>query len=132
MSDTGKPRKSSKSGKQKGVGPSSDQTKFAAPPKPVALNVGNWSSMLPPSALNSQDSHTTPKVPIPRLRRESDANSANASGGDKNRVPHACEPCRHKKTKCSGDRPSCKHCEDFGLECTYGDGKRDKTKKYVG
>jgi len=49
--------------------------------------------------------------------------------GDKHRVSHACEPCRHRKTKCSGERPVCKHCEDFRINCVYTDGKRDRTKK---
>ena len=50
---------------------------------------------------------------------------------DKNRVAHACEPCRQRKTKCSGERPACQHCEDFKLHCVYADGKRDRTIKRV-
>ena len=73
----------------------------------------------------------TPKIAIPRLRRGSEGTSAAGSSavGDKHRVSHACEPCRHRKTKCSGERPICKHCEDFRINCTYADGKRDRTKK---
>ena len=72
----------------------------------------------------------TPKIAIPRLRRGSEGASAASSAiGDKHRVNHACEPCRHRKTKCSGERPICKHCEDFRISCVYADGKRDRTKK---
>ena len=74
-----------------------------------------------------------PKVAIPRLRRESDANSTTgpSRSGDKHRISHACEPCRNRKTKCSGERPACRHCEDFRIKCIYADGKRDKAKKSV-
>ncbi|KAL8697220.1 MAG: hypothetical protein Q9224_002422 [Gallowayella concinna] len=72
------------------------------------------------------------KMPIPRLKRNIDgppaAGSANSSD-NKHRVSHACEPCRQRKTKCSGERPICKHCEDFKIPCVYEDGKRDRTKK---
>lgn len=80
------------------------------PPRPVAL---------------------APKVAIPRLPRASDAGTPSGSikAGDKHRVNHACEPCRHRKTKCSGERPICKHCEDFKITCLYADGKRDRVKK---
>ncbi|KAL9103120.1 MAG: hypothetical protein Q9163_001799 [Psora crenata] len=84
---------------------------------------------------NTQRGHSLQegKVAIPRLRRESDAYAtASTSTADKPRVAHACEPCRSRKTKCSGDRPSCKHCVKNGLKCFYSDGKRDRIKKQVG
>ncbi|KAI9879214.1 MAG: hypothetical protein M1830_009215 [Pleopsidium flavum] len=91
---------------------------------------------LPPQAtLHSQTQPgQTPKIAIPRLRRDSDAGSGlgTSKGGDKHRVSHACEPCRHRKTKCSGERPICKHCEDFKITCIYADGKRDRVKKEFG
>ena len=73
------------------------------------------------------------KVLIPRLKRNIDGHSAPGSSNNadnKHRVNHACEPCRQRKTKCSGERPVCKHCEDFKIHCIYEDGKRDRTKKY--
>jgi len=75
---------------------------------------------------------TAPKIAIPRLRRKSDAKSmALAAGRYEHRVSHACEPCRHRKTKCSGEQPICKHCEDFNLVCAYADGKRLSTNKLL-
>ena len=73
------------------------------------------------------------KIAIPRLYREPDVASTTGSSvlGDKHRVTHACESCRHRKTKCSGDRPTCKHCEDFNLACVYEEGKRDRMRKSV-
>lgn len=70
---------------------------------------------------------------IPRLPTDLDAESpVNPSlhgPGDRHRVGHACEPCRARKTRCSGERPTCGHCREHRLHCRYGDGKRDKARK---
>ncbi len=92
----------------------------------------NLSPSVPPTPqLSNAGVPSAPKVAIPRLRRPSEGQSSSKSipAGDKNRVAHACEPCRHRKTKCSGERPVCQHCQDFKLTCVYMDGKRDRTKK---
>ena len=74
----------------------------------------------------------TAKVAIPRLKRSADSQTEGVTrSGGRHRVTHACEPCRHRKTKCSGERPICRHCQDFKIECYYADGKRDRVKKYV-
>jgi hypothetical protein len=65
-----------------------------------------------------------PKVAIPRT---SQASSWTSSG----RVSRACENCREQKAKCSGHRPSCNRCLDSGVQCSYGDRKREKMAKYV-
>ncbi|EXJ64334.1 hypothetical protein A1O7_00670 [Cladophialophora yegresii CBS 114405] len=73
------------------------------------------------------------KVAIPRLKRSIDASGEDAArSGGRHRVNHACEPCRHRKTKCSGERPVCRHCQDFKITCFYADGKRDRVKKQFG
>ena len=83
-----------------------------------------------PRTAPSDSSRKVAKVAIPRLKRSPDAigEGATRSGG-RHRVTHACEPCRHRKTKCSGERPTCRHCEDFKIACYYADGKRDRVKK---
>ncbi|KAH8099512.1 hypothetical protein BXZ70DRAFT_230036 [Cristinia sonorae] len=40
------------------------------------------------------------------------------------RTQKACETCRHRKAKCSGDRPVCGRCDERGLRCTYDDDTR--------
>ncbi|KXJ87365.1 hypothetical protein Micbo1qcDRAFT_236501 [Microdochium bolleyi] len=35
------------------------------------------------------------------------------------RTRHACDPCRRKKSKCSGDRPSCSTCARLRQRCSY-------------
>ena len=76
------------------------------------------------------DSQKAAKIAIPRLKRSLDAmGDGSTRSGGRHRVNHACEPCRHRKTKCSGERPQCRHCQDFKIACYYADGKRDRVKK---
>src|SRR3954452_13658890 len=42
------------------------------------------------------------------------------------RVPRACEACRRRKSKCSGDTPLCRQCRELGLICYYPVGWREK------
>lgn len=65
-------------------------------------------------------------VPIPRINW---AASGSAASGRPTRVTQACEPCRQRKSKCDGERPTCKHCQALNVECYYQDGKKDKGKK---
>ena len=86
------------------------------------------SSTIPPSSPQPrQQQPSAAKIAIPRLRRESIMSQPPSV--EKHRVAHACEPCRQRKSKCSGERPICKHCQDFKISCVYADGKRDRTKK---
>ncbi|KAH7915304.1 hypothetical protein BJ138DRAFT_1109830 [Hygrophoropsis aurantiaca] len=39
------------------------------------------------------------------------------------RTSQACEKCRERKTKCSGDRPVCQRCASRGLLCEYASSK---------
>ncbi len=72
-----------------------------------------------------------PEVSIPRLhqRREAAPPAVVPSGEGRTRVDRACESCRHRKRKCSGERPSCENCEDFQLNCVYGERKPDRPRK---
>ncbi|KAJ5449306.1 hypothetical protein N7445_004127 [Penicillium cf. griseofulvum] len=65
-----------------------------------------------------------PKVAIPRT---SQPGSWTSSG----RVSRACENCREQKAKCSGHHPSCNRCLDSGVQCSYGDRKREKMAKQL-
>ena len=72
-------------------------------------------------------------IVIPRLKRSTEASASNDNSvGGRIRVNHACEPCRHQKTKCSGDRPVCKACENSKIQCYWADGKRDRAKQQFG
>lgn len=72
-----------------------------------------------------------PKVPIPRLQRPADAETATHAVSDKQRVPRACKNCRKRKVKCSGETPQCKYCYDNDLQCEYDMTRRDRLKVYA-
>lgn len=40
------------------------------------------------------------------------------------RTVQACEPCRQRKVKCRGERPSCEKCRHLNLACSYGELRR--------
>lgn len=85
-----------------------------------------------PRSATGESAAKSAKVAIPRLKKSVDATGEDATrSGGRHRVNHACEPCRHRKTKCSGERPVCRHCQDFKIACFYADGKRDRVKKYA-
>lgn len=46
------------------------------------------------------------------------------------RVPRACESCRQRKTKCSGDTPVCRQCRELRVTCHYPVGWREKMKRW--
>ncbi|KAL1953993.1 hypothetical protein VTO42DRAFT_1848 [Malbranchea cinnamomea] len=69
------------------------------------------------------------KVAIPRIHRPGSKSISVAL--DRPRVRHACEPCRHKKSKCDGNQPVCSRCRSNGIHCFYADNKRDKLKRQV-
>ncbi|KAG1766851.1 hypothetical protein EV702DRAFT_785181 [Suillus placidus] len=44
------------------------------------------------------------------------------------RVVHACDECRNKKKKCSGEQPLCLSCQKVGRECTWTPIKTSKNR----
>lgn len=69
---------------------------------------------------------TAPKVAIPRL-----AGSDTFAHG-RRRSARACEPCRQRKIKCDGIRPSCGQCAYHNHSCSYEDVKRVRDQKRMG
>jgi hypothetical protein len=41
------------------------------------------------------------------------------AGKERKRLPLACIVCRRKKIRCSGEKPSCKHCMRSRIPCVY-------------
>ncbi|RDL36372.1 C6 transcription factor [Venustampulla echinocandica] len=41
------------------------------------------------------------------------------------RVRQACEPCRRKKARCSGEKPVCSHCSRLRQACIYADERHE-------
>ncbi|KAL4958241.1 fungal-specific transcription factor domain-containing protein [Aspergillus filifer] len=61
------------------------------------------------------------KVAIPRQR-------SGTTPRYSRRVPLACETCRVRKTKCSGDTPICRQCMELRVACRYPVSWRERTK----
>ncbi|KAJ5288286.1 hypothetical protein N7508_011061 [Penicillium antarcticum] len=79
------------------------------------------SSSAPGSAFGSAQ-----KVAIPRLA------GSEAGFGGRRRSARACEPCRQRKIKCDGQRPSCRQCVYYSQLCSYEDVKRVRDQKRLG
>ncbi|KAK9353842.1 fungal-specific transcription factor domain-containing protein [Lipomyces doorenjongii] len=76
------------------------------------------------------------KIAIPRRRPYGESiasvlasSQKSVTGAKSTRISHACESCRLRKTKCSGERPVCSHCRAFGIDCYYAHNKRDRTRE---
>ncbi|KGO77091.1 Transcription factor, fungi [Penicillium italicum] len=80
--------------------------------------------MSAPSAAGSGS--TAPKVAIPRLA------GSEALLHGRRRSARACEPCRQRKIKCDGIRPSCGQCAYNNQSCAYEDVKRVRDQKRLG
>jgi len=92
---------------------------------PRPASVTDSASTLKPAKFVSNsrtDSAGPAKVAIPRSR----SGIAPRYG---RRVPRACESCRSRKTKCSGDTPVCRQCRELRISCQYPVGWKEKTKK---
>ncbi|KAH8695363.1 putative C6 transcription factor [Talaromyces proteolyticus] len=78
-----------------------------------------------PNSQHQQQGQTaTAKVAIPRHR-------GGVAPRFSRRVAKACESCRQRKTKCSGDTPVCRQCRELKVKCQYPDGLREKTKRHL-
>lgn len=92
---------------------------------------GSYSQLYPSAASSSSSApgsafRSAPKVAIPRL-----AGSETGFGG-RRRSARACEPCRQRKIKCDGLRPSCGQCVYHNHRCSYEDVKRVRDQKRLG
>lgn len=97
-----------------------------APPLAEAASVpdsaaGVTTPKADPSA-GRNDMKSLAKVAIPRQR-------SGVAPRYNRRVPRACESCRQRKTKCSGDTPVCRQCRELRVICQYPVGWKERTKR---
>ena len=45
------------------------------------------------------------------------------------RAIHACEPCRQRKVKFDGERPTYGKCQHLNVTCSFGASRRDGKKR---
>ncbi|PKY00539.1 fungal-specific transcription factor [Aspergillus campestris IBT 28561] len=104
------------------VGP--EFTPYAMPP-PQFYEPSMLHAAPPTPSYDFPMSAPPPKVPIPRA-------SAYSTHSQRRRSARACEPCRQRKIKCDGTRPSCKQCVENQVKCFYLDVKRVREQKELG
>lgn len=78
----------------------------------------------PDQRVASNDSAINIKVAIPRL-------AAPTTSRARRRSPRACNPCRQRKIKCDGVRPTCGQCAYHNNRCVYEDVKRVRDQKML-
>ncbi|PYH88298.1 hypothetical protein BO71DRAFT_468670 [Aspergillus ellipticus CBS 707.79] len=71
------------------------------------------------------------KIPLPRLAEGMKSSLASQTRAHRRHVARACESCRQRKTKCTGDSSGCRNCREGGIICCYTDGKREKSKRQL-
>lgn len=89
--------------------------------KPPASHTSQLLNVPPRSSLPGKKQYKNAKVAIPRQR-------TSVVPGYSRRVPLACESCRGRKTKCSGDTPVCRQCKELRVTCKYPASWRERTK----
>ncbi|KAJ5167310.1 uncharacterized protein N7482_006091 [Penicillium canariense] len=86
----------------------------------------------PLPALQSAESEVgTKKMAIPRLAEGAESAFTSPGRFHRRHVRRACESCRQRKTKCTGDKSGCRNCREAGIICCYTDGKREKSKRQL-
>ncbi|KAH7108836.1 hypothetical protein B0J11DRAFT_239816 [Dendryphion nanum] len=68
---------------------------------------------------------SAPKVAIPRLSKNKDGIFPD-NRYPKPRVRKACDNCRKRKVRCSGEQPQCNNCEKQDMHCTYPRARKDR------
>lgn len=84
-----------------------------------------------PSLQRPESDASTKKMAIPRLAEGAEPAFTSPGRYHRRHVRRACESCRQRKTKCTGDRAGCRNCREAGIICCYTDGKREKSKRSV-
>lgn len=106
-------------------------TEVAQPTSPVPRVPSTIRAMAPPSSPYVEVKPESSKIAISRIRKESNVNATAIGSSRGQRISHACEPCRQRKTKCPGERPACQNCKNLNFDCVYADGKKVLEKKLL-
>lgn len=78
---------------------------------------------------NSMDNRPpSTKVAIPKLNRNRKSSQIRHS---KPRARRACNSCRKRKVKCTGEQPHCQNCVNLHAPCIYSQARRDRLKEFV-
>lgn len=82
--------------------------------------------------LNSMDDRPSPsKVAIHRLVRHRKDREVAPERVSMPRVQRACDNCRTRKVRCSGEQPRCQNCAIQSVPCIYSQARKDRLKEFV-
>ncbi|OQE23717.1 hypothetical protein PENSTE_c008G01500 [Penicillium steckii] len=84
-----------------------------------------------PTLQRTESDVGTKKMAIPRLAEGAESTFTSPGRFHRRHVRRACESCRQRKTKCTGDKSGCRNCREAGIICCYTDGKREKSKRQL-
>ncbi|KAJ5722541.1 hypothetical protein N7488_000576 [Penicillium malachiteum] len=104
--------------------PNGVQTPRSQRPSLASAPVADTASSIGTATSVAESRNSNAKVAIPRHR-------VGVAPRYNRRVPRACESCRQRKTKCSGDTPVCRQCRELRATCNYPVGWKERTKKQV-
>lgn len=100
---------------------------FAPTSHSIALETRNTHRTAPVTTKHDNTGNIKSKVAISRVKAQGGTGSTSTARGQ--RVTQACNSCRQRRIKCTGERPFCKPCQDCSIDCEYLDGKRDKDRR---
>ncbi|KAG1770959.1 hypothetical protein EDD22DRAFT_10958 [Suillus occidentalis] len=86
-------------------------------------------SSVVPGALPLHVGGTAVEESVSDVRNDNDFTGAIRSKAPHPRVVHACDHCRRRKTKCSGDQPVCTSCKKRGKVCQWTPLKTTKERR---
>ncbi|OJZ82480.1 hypothetical protein ASPFODRAFT_143793 [Aspergillus luchuensis CBS 106.47] len=92
-------------------------------------DVGNASQAV--SAHRVEHILTSRKMAIPRLAEGLETFST-PGRFHRRHVSRACESCRQRKTKCTGDKSGCRNCREAGIICCYTDARSSTDFRGIG
>ncbi|KAH6716073.1 hypothetical protein BKA61DRAFT_733873 [Leptodontidium sp. MPI-SDFR-AT-0119] len=85
----------------------------SASARPASTGSYGQSQEWPAQAQAQTQAQPQPQPQNAKRRRFHDASNLSS------RVPIACAACRDRKTRCSGEQPSCSFCRKAGIDCFY-------------
>ncbi|KAI0333573.1 hypothetical protein GY45DRAFT_1368300 [Cubamyces sp. BRFM 1775] len=91
------------------------------------------STLPPPEEPYDYDQPPPEKVPVdPKVVEKIQKRALFVAPPVRQRIAQACERCRKRKTKCTGEKPVCKRCAKNDHECVYVlEHRANKTKKAI-
>jgi hypothetical protein len=110
------------------------RTVIVSPIAVVTLLIDSAAMASQPPAQGSGDTTAASKVAIPRLEGrhgKKQEKPRKPKPPPNSRTQRACDNCRKRKVRCTGEPEQCRNCVEQGAICVYSMARRDRFKEYV-